>query len=274
MDFHFISGLPRSGSTLLASILRQNPNFIASIMTPLGRVFSETHQAMGPGNEADGFFTDHQRARMLCGLVESYYDREYIDTGPRGAEVCAFDNNRRWTANASLLGNLFPACRIICCVRAPAAIVDSFERLFQANPLTLSVIFGGQSNFTPYERAAEVMKNTGVLGWSLAAFRGAYYGPERGRLLVIDYDDLARYPGDIMKSIHQQLSLPAFEYNFKKIAPIPGAAEFDRAVSTPGLHDLKPEVVYETRQSVLPPDIWSNLPPPFWRTKDTLTPVG
>jgi hypothetical protein len=28
---HFISGLPRSGSTLLAAILRQNPHFHATI---------------------------------------------------------------------------------------------------------------------------------------------------------------------------------------------------------------------------------------------------
>lgn len=29
--FHFISGLPRSGSTLLAGILRQNPRFHAAM---------------------------------------------------------------------------------------------------------------------------------------------------------------------------------------------------------------------------------------------------
>ncbi|MBD1887522.1 sulfotransferase [Microcoleus vaginatus] len=33
---HFISGLPRSGSTLLAAILRQNPRFHASMTSPVG----------------------------------------------------------------------------------------------------------------------------------------------------------------------------------------------------------------------------------------------
>ena len=31
---HFISGLPRSGSTLLSAILRQNPRFYAAMSSP------------------------------------------------------------------------------------------------------------------------------------------------------------------------------------------------------------------------------------------------
>ena len=33
--FFFISGLPRSGSTLLSSILKQNPDFYADISSPV-----------------------------------------------------------------------------------------------------------------------------------------------------------------------------------------------------------------------------------------------
>jgi sulfotransferase len=34
-SIHFISGLPRSGSTLLAALLRQNPRFEAGMSGPL-----------------------------------------------------------------------------------------------------------------------------------------------------------------------------------------------------------------------------------------------
>ena len=47
-NYYFISGLPRSGSTLLSTILSQNPDFYADISSPLSmitentvRVFSE-----------------------------------------------------------------------------------------------------------------------------------------------------------------------------------------------------------------------------------------
>ena len=48
--FHFISGLPRSGSTLLAGILRQNPRFHAHIESPVGRMVTELHRSMGVVN--------------------------------------------------------------------------------------------------------------------------------------------------------------------------------------------------------------------------------
>ena len=37
---HFISGLPRSGSTLLAAILRQNPSLHAHISSPVGALIT------------------------------------------------------------------------------------------------------------------------------------------------------------------------------------------------------------------------------------------
>jgi sulfotransferase len=36
---HFISGLPRSGSTLLAALLRQNPRFTAGMSSPVYPLF-------------------------------------------------------------------------------------------------------------------------------------------------------------------------------------------------------------------------------------------
>jgi len=37
---HFISGLPRAGSTLLAGILRQDPHFHAAMTSPIGTLFA------------------------------------------------------------------------------------------------------------------------------------------------------------------------------------------------------------------------------------------
>ncbi|WP_445305906.1 sulfotransferase [Microcoleus sp. T3_A4] len=36
MKAYFISGLPRSGSTLLAALLRQNPRFYSAMTSPIG----------------------------------------------------------------------------------------------------------------------------------------------------------------------------------------------------------------------------------------------
>lgn len=270
MKFHFISGLPRSGSTLLASLLRQNPRFATSIMSPLGQILVDTLTAMGATNEAHGFISDTQRSNVLRAMFKAFY----ADAG----RAVTFDNNRRWTANASLVATLYPDAKIICCVRHPAAIVDSFERLFRANPLRLSKIHGGVANTTVYGRTQTIMDGDGVLGYALNAFRDAYFGPERKRLVIVNYDDLCRFPKQVLEDLHAALHEPMRAYDFNRIDPIPDSAAFDQHVSTPGLHDLKSKVVYEKRDSILPPDLYARLPKPFWLpvepVKETATKPG
>jgi len=48
---HFISGLPRSGSTLLAGILWQNPRFHAGMTGPAGSMYMAPEAAMSRRNE-------------------------------------------------------------------------------------------------------------------------------------------------------------------------------------------------------------------------------
>ena len=49
---HFISGLPRSGSTLLAGILRQNPRMHAAMSSPVAGLLNSVLEQMGAGSES------------------------------------------------------------------------------------------------------------------------------------------------------------------------------------------------------------------------------
>ena len=256
MKFHFISGLPRSGSTLLAAILRQNPCIHASIQSPVGQCVTELHHAMSGANEAHWFITDTQRAAMLRGLFENYYAGIKADI--------VFDTNRRWCAAMSLVLQMFPDAYVLCCVRAPVAIVDSIEWLLQKHPLTLSTIIGLTPATTVYKRVNMLMDPNGLVGYALNATREAYFGLHRDRLIMVNYDDLARFPYETLAEIHEKCNFPPFKYTFDKLEPIPGADLFDRSIGTPGLHALKTKVVYEPRTSILPPDIYESLPKPFW----------
>ncbi len=70
---HFISGLPRSGSTLLAALLRQNPALHAHITSPVGSMVGALLADMSAGNETSVFIDDAQRTAVLRGLFENYY---------------------------------------------------------------------------------------------------------------------------------------------------------------------------------------------------------
>ncbi|MGC2777569.1 MAG: sulfotransferase, partial [Bradyrhizobium sp.] len=116
-DIHFISGLPRAGSTLLSAILRQNPRFRAGMTGPVGSLVDAMLRSMSMSNETSIFITDAQRKALLEGIFSSYY----ADV-PKGDVV--FDTNRNWCTRLPLLTELFPRAKVICCVRDVPWILD------------------------------------------------------------------------------------------------------------------------------------------------------
>lgn len=122
--FHFIAGLPRSGSTLLSAILRQNPRFHAGMTGPVGSMIDALLRNMSMSNEFSVFITDAQREALLRSVFATFYadipDHHVV-----------FDSNRMWCARLPLISALFPQARVICCVRDIPWILDSIERLIR-----------------------------------------------------------------------------------------------------------------------------------------------
>lgn len=84
--FHFISGLPRSGSTLTAALLRQNPRFHAGMSSPLASLMDGVVAQLSAGSEMASMVSEEQRERLLRGLFQSFYN-DY-------REPVIFDTNR------------------------------------------------------------------------------------------------------------------------------------------------------------------------------------
>ena len=84
---HFISGLPRSGSTLLSAILRQNPRFHAMMTSPVGGIYLAMLEATSRKNETAVFINQDQKRSLLTGVFENYYHEI-------GQQKVVFDTNR------------------------------------------------------------------------------------------------------------------------------------------------------------------------------------
>ena len=244
---HFISGLPRSGSTLLAGILRQNPACMAGMSGPAAPLFMALETAMSRRNETAVFLDSERRQAVLRGLFDSLH-------GGLDPAVTVFDTNRTWCAKMPALAALFPQAKVICCVRNPAWVLDSLERLHVRNPWELSGLFGYDAGGTVYSRATRVGAPDGLIGFALNAVREACFGPHADRLILLDYDTLARAPGPSVQVLYKLLGLPAFDHDFSRVEF--QADEFDQALGTPGLHAVRRRVTWEQRPTVLPPDLF------------------
>ena len=245
---HFISGLPRSGSTLLAAILRQNPRFHSGMSSPVGSLFMALQSAMSRRNETAVFIDELQKRELLKGVFTNYYHALH-------KEHLVFDTNRAWCAKLPTLVSLFPQSKVICCVRHVPWIMDSIERLIRGNPFELSGIFGFEALNTVYTRVNRLAMSDGLVGMALDALREAYWSQDSDRLVLVGYEALTRNPRDTMERLYAFLGEPWFEHDFENVQY--SADEFDLALGTPNLHRVRNRVEWVERQSVLPPELFS-----------------
>jgi sulfotransferase len=245
---HFISGLPRSGSTLLAAILSQNPKFHAGMSSPVGPLFNQILNTMGATNEFSVFIDEEQRRDVLRGLFDGYYRKIH-------QEKLVFDTNRVWCSRMAALATLFPDSKVIACVRDPIWIFDSFERLIRKNALMVSRMFPGEHNATVFTRVDFLNSKLGTVGFAWNALQEAYYGEHaRGRLILIDYEALTRDPKGTMLHLYELLRLPPFEHDFENVS-YEGGGEFDHWLGVPGLHSLYQKVEFSQRRTILPTEL-------------------
>jgi sulfotransferase len=255
--FHFISGLPRSGSTLLAALLRQNPRFYAGMSGPVASLFEGVVAQVSAGSELSSMVDDEQRARILKGLFDSYYAKH--------DEEVIFDTNRAWTAKMPALMQLFPESKLICCVRDIAWIMDSMERQFRGNAFENTRLFNTPAErATVYTRIEALAHANRLVGFPYHALREACWGENAEQLVIIDYDLLVSRPEDVVRLIYEFIGEEPYDHDFEKVDY--DAPQFDTQLGVSGLHKVHPKVGPRPRQTILPPDLferYNNMA--FWR---------
>jgi len=254
---HFLSGLPRSGSTLLAALLRQNPMFRAEMSSPVAVLCERLLPVIG-GGEYSVFFDDTASERVLRSVIEGFY-------APEPPDAVVVDTNRAWCAHLHQLRRLYPSAFVIACVRDPVWIMDSFERVVRANPWAVSKLFGPAPALTVFDRVEQLLSPQGSFGAAWQALQDAFYGDWAHRLILVDYDVLAAEPERVLALLYELLGLPPFQHDTNNVAYAGGAA-FDAALRTPGLHSVRPRVAAEHRRTILPPQLVQRLAGKmFWR---------
>jgi sulfotransferase len=246
--FHFISGLPRSGSTLLAALLLQNPRFHAGMASPVGALFANMLGQFSAGSEFGAVIEQPMRRRLLRGLFDTYYAEQ-------SGKAVVFDTNRGWCARMAALADLFPDAKVIACVRNVAWVMDSLERLYRANPYENTRLFNDDAERnTVFSRVDTLAQRNRLVGFAWSALKEAYYGEHAGSLLLVDYDLLARAPDKCMRLVYEFIGEPWFAHDYEHVHY--DAPEFDQALGISGLHKVRPRVEVAARHTVLPPDLF------------------
>lgn len=258
-QYFFISGLPRSGSTLLSAILRQNPDFYADISSPVEAITGNSIDII-THNEVNFVVAEEQRKNLLYGIFNSYY--QHIEN------PTIFDTSRSWTKKTNLLEALFPYTKILCPVRDVVSILNSFEVLLNKNCFYTKQISEKVFSDNIFMRAQEIFERE-VIKYHSFLQEGYALNPEM--IHFIEYENLCKDPEKTVREIYKFLEKPYYSHNFEDIEY--SNENFDKACNLKNLHTVRKKVEYKPPRIILPPEIvqkYNEMNMEFWRKNNKM----
>lgn len=237
-----MAALPRTGSTLLASILNQNADLWVTPHTATTEVLRRLEQE-APGYESvrlGGLIPQH------LSLVRNAIPAMYSDR----VERYIIDYSRMW--GAPYFYNLLCTAlnerpKIIVTVRPLPEIVASFIRKAEANPQT-NFIDTEMANrdFWPYHRKPlndarvdYLLSHDSPLQGALLSLASAYREETADSFHIVRYADLVSEPDKTVSGVYDFLGIPRYGHTFNGITARDVQSDLAE-LGIPDMHAVRP----------------------------------
>jgi sulfotransferase len=223
-NFVGLSGLPRTGSTLLSSILSQNPEIHAEGNSAVCQLMWDMQcSVFGSCNEQ---LTASDRVNTGIELIKNIPNVYYKDV----TASTVIDKCRSWALpdNVAMLNKYFEhKPKVIILERPLVEIVKSFVALRQANNWQGDLEQGLLDDWSePIMRSYEGVK------WAKAN--------NNGEFLFVQYDDLLNNTKSTIDKLYEFCELESFEHDFNNI--VNKHPENDEVYGMLGQHDIRPTI--------------------------------
>lgn len=211
---HFISGLPRSGSTLLTNVLLQNPKFsttaTSSLLEFLLQIRDNWNKLEGHKVYPDG----QDKWSVINAIMQNYHKTD---------KSVIFDKNRGWSTHIEFVEKVTgePA-KIIACVRNLEDICSSFEKLFRKNRAE-GEIHGEFSNtkMKSVDGRVEVwVSDEGVVGRPYVSLVDTIQRGLGDRVLIFPYEGWTSDPETWFKRLYNFIGEEYFKHDFNNIEQV------------------------------------------------------
>lgn len=207
---HFISGMPRSGSTLLCNILNQNPRFWATPTSGLCPLMLRVNFIWQEIAELKASSTPQEKMGLLQGMLNGFHttDRPVV-----------FSKSRGWVAALELLRNAMGSePKILVTIRDIPSILSSCEKLFRKELKSPeSVARWGQNMETIEGRLQFWSASDQMVGGQYNRIRDCVMRGNRRNLHFIDFDDLCQEPECTLKKVYEFLGEEPFTHDLQNV---------------------------------------------------------
>ena len=200
--------MPRSGNTLLASIMNQNPNVVCTANSITLEIMKDLYFL----KKTDVFqnYPDHKSLDNVLDMVYDIYYKDWpqeyiIDRGPVMAK-----------GNFELMQKHFKRpFKCIVLVRDLLDVLASFMKWYTKNPDAFPNRFNLKNDD---EKLSKLMNKEGGIAKELEAIKNAYNYPDICHF--VKYDDLVAKPQEEIQKIYKFLEIPFFKHQFKDLKQI------------------------------------------------------
>lgn len=233
--YMFMSGLYRSGNTVLSAILNQNPDIYVSPLSPLVEYLWRCHD---PNIEEA---ITHPNKSSINKMISSMIDNLYEDI----EKPIVFDRSKAW-ANPDNIGliktyiNFNP--KIVFTIRPLKERIASIININKK-----SLLYEMQNNNYLYEKNKTENDNIASYILNSHRFQMEYFPYKsikntKNNIHVIKYEDLVFNTEQVMKDLYSYLELEYFDHDFNNIKKT--EQELDADAKLPiNLHEIKSSIV-------------------------------
>jgi hypothetical protein len=219
-EYYFLSGMPRSGNTLLGSIINQNPNLNLTANTIVSDIVYQLSLLKG-GEIYQNFPDENSLNNVIKNVFNNYYQnwkaKFIIERGVWGTPV-----------NLPLIKSIIKKPKFIILYRPVLECLASFIKI--EKPIDVE------------KRCKYLMEGYGMIDKSLLSIKNII--KEKENHIIINYSDLVKNPSNEVNKIYKFLNIDNFNHTFKNLDDFSvNGIKYDDSVLSASLHTIRTDKI-------------------------------
>jgi sulfotransferase len=219
-NFIFVSGLPRSGSTLMCQLLGVHPHVYSDgHSSPLSSYLEKirSHANSEPFLKSQMDIDAELLHSKIKNATLSFFNGWFFDA----KEDCVVDKSRQWLVQIETLKQLIPDFKMIVCIRN---LVDIFGSIEKSHQKTIMFPFpDGMAPNSASARTESLFSPSGVIGSPLIAIQNMLEINQRipeimkDNVYFVAFEALLDSPQETMNNVFEFIGLKKYKINFDNL---------------------------------------------------------
>ena len=238
--YYFLVNLPRSGNTLFASIINQNPDVVVTAISPVCDILRANSECSNW--EIIRHFPDTKsHENIMRGIIPNYYSHwtqsHIIDRYAWGRKTMV-DLLKKYNTNE---------IKIIVLVRDIAEVIASFIRISKTTNDNFIKRYGN----TIEQQCEGLMTIDSQICLALDSIRNLLLPENKGIAHFIEYNDLVKDPKKEINKVYDFLDIPKFNHRYVNLEQLEiNGVKYNENVIGVDLHSIRTNSIKKAKYNV------------------------